>query len=79
MVFLEFRLKFTKFWGYLWISSHTEHFLQDFQCRPWGVCGYFLDYPIADHLYVKISKPALFNIKLLLKEDNILHILNESD
>ena len=32
---------------------------------------------IADHfLYVKISKLALFNIKLLLKEDNILHILN---
>ena len=18
----------------------TEHLLQDFQCRPWGVCGY---------------------------------------
>ena len=24
MVFLEFRLKFTKFWGNLWISSHTH-------------------------------------------------------
>ena len=32
---------------------------------------------IADHKYVKISKPVLFHIKLLLKEDNILHILNE--
>ena len=34
---------------------------------------------IVDHLYVKISKLALFNIKSLLKEDNILHILNESN
>ena len=34
---------------------------------------------VADHLYVKISKLALFNIKLLLKEDNILHILIESN
>ena len=34
---------------------------------------------IADHVYVKISKLALINIKLLLKEDNILHILNESN
>ena len=32
---------------------------------------------IADHLYLKISKLALFHIKLLLKEDNILHILNK--
>ena len=21
----------------------TKHLLQDFQCRPWGVCGYFLE------------------------------------
>ena len=32
---------------------------------------------IADHEYVKISKLVLFHIKLLLKEDGILHILNE--
>ena len=32
---------------------------------------------IADHLYVKISKLALSNIKLLLKEENILHMVNE--
>ena len=24
----------------------SKHFLQDFQCRPWGVCGYFLEQPI---------------------------------
>ena len=34
---------------------------------------------IADHLHVKISKLALFNVKLLLKEDNILHTLIESN
>ena len=34
---------------------------------------------IADHLYVKSSKLALSDIKLLLKEDNILYILNESN
>ena len=34
---------------------------------------------IADHLYVKICKLTLYNIKLLLKENNILHILNESN
>ena len=33
----------------------------------------------ADHLYVKILKLTLFNVKLLLKEDSILHILNESN
>ena len=33
---------------------------------------------IADHSNVKILKLAVFNIKLLLKEDNILHILSES-
>ena len=33
--------------------------------------------PVADHLHIKISKLALFNIKLSLKKDNILHILNE--
>ena len=33
----------------------------------------------ADHLHLKISRLALFNIKLLLKESNILHILNESN
>ena len=32
---------------------------------------------IADHEYVKISKLVLFHIELLLKEDSILHILNE--
>ena len=32
---------------------------------------------IADHEYVKIAKLVLFHIKLLLKEDSILHILNE--
>ena len=32
---------------------------------------------IADHQYVKISKIVFFHIKLLLKEDSILHILNE--
>ena len=32
---------------------------------------------IADHEHVKISKLLLFHIKLLLKEDSILHILNE--
>ena len=32
---------------------------------------------IADHVYVKISKLILFYIKLLLKEDSILRILNE--
>ena len=32
---------------------------------------------IAEHEYVKISKLVLFQIKLLLKEDSILHILNE--
>ena len=31
----------------------------------------------AGHEYVKISKLILFNVKLLLKEDSILHILNE--
>ena len=34
---------------------------------------------IADHLHVKISKLTLFTIKLLLKEDSIFHILNESN
>ena len=34
---------------------------------------------VADRFYVKISKLASFNIKLLLKEDNILYILNESN
>ena len=34
----------------------------------------------ADHLHGKTSKLALFNIKLFLKkEDNILHIPNESN
>ena len=30
----------------------TEHFLQDFQCRPWCVCvcGYFLEYSGIPHL-----------------------------
>ena len=32
---------------------------------------------IADHLEVKISKLAWFNIKLLLKEGNILPLLND--
>ena len=32
---------------------------------------------IADYENVKISKLVLFHIKLLLKEDSILHILNE--
>ena len=32
---------------------------------------------IANRKYVKISTLALFHIKLLLQEDNILHILNE--
>ena len=32
---------------------------------------------IADHEYVEISKLGLFHIKLLLKEDNIFHILNK--
>ena len=32
---------------------------------------------IADQLHVKIFKLVLFNIKLLLKEDNILHISND--
>ena len=35
MVFLEFQLKFTKF-GKVGGFPVTEHFLQDFQCRPWG-------------------------------------------
>ena len=34
---------------------------------------------IADNEYIKTSKLVLFNIKLLLKEDNKLHILNESE
>ena len=34
---------------------------------------------IADHLYVEISKLALFNVKLLLKEGNILHFLSGSN
>ena len=34
---------------------------------------------IADHLHVKISKFASFKIKLMLQEDNILHILNQSN
>ena len=47
MVLLEFRLKFTKFGeicGFPVIP--TEHFLQDFQRRPWGGGGgggYFLE------------------------------------
>ena len=32
---------------------------------------------IADREYVNISKLVLFHIKLLLKEESILHILNE--
>ena len=32
---------------------------------------------MADHEYVKISKLVLFNIKSLLEEDSILHVLNE--
>ena len=32
---------------------------------------------IADHLYVKIFKLALFNVKLLRKQDNTFHILNK--
>ena len=35
--------------------------------------------PIADHKDVDISKFALVNIKLLLKEANILHFLSESN
>ena len=31
----------------------TKHFLQDFQCRPWGVCGYFLEQP--NTIYVLIE------------------------
>ena len=32
---------------------------------------------VADHEYVKISMLVFFHIKLLLKEDSLLHILNE--
>ena len=32
---------------------------------------------IADHEYVNIPKLILFHIKLPLKEESILHILNE--
>ena len=28
---------------YLFPVMLTKHFLQDFQCRPLGVCGYFLE------------------------------------
>ena len=40
MVFLEFRLKFAKFWGYLWISSHTHWaFLTRFPMSSMGGGG----------------------------------------
>ena len=32
---------------------------------------------IADHEHLKISKLVFFRTKLVLKEDNILHILNK--
>ena len=42
MVFVELQLKsqntnFGEICGFPVI--HTEHFLQDFQCRPWGAGG----------------------------------------
>ena len=44
MIFVKFRWKFQKFWGNSWFPvKFTKHFLQDFQCRSWGVCGYFLE------------------------------------
>ena len=36
--FLGIPVKIYKIWRNLWISIVTERFLQDFQCRPWGVC-----------------------------------------
>ena len=46
MNFLEFRSEFQKFGRIHGIPvGLTEHLLQDFQCRPWGVCGYFLEQP----------------------------------
>ena len=44
MVSLEFRLKFTTFWGNLWISSRTHWpFLTGFPVSSMGRCGYFLE------------------------------------
>ena len=33
----------------------TEHLLQDFQCRPWGVCGYFLEEHIIQSLRYNLN------------------------
>ena len=60
MIFLEFQLKFTKFGeicGFLVIL--TEHFLQDFQCRPWGCVDIFWNSPIVDYASILLLNVTL--------------------
>ena len=46
MIFLEFRSRFIKFWGNLWISSQSHRaFPTGFPLSSVGVCRYFLEQP----------------------------------
>ena len=75
MVFLEFRLKFTKFWGNLWISSHTQRaFLTGFPMPSMG--GVWIFYGIAQQ-----SALSSFNgnvSQVFCKCDNSLQTKSEN-
>ena len=74
MVFLEFRLKFIKFWGNLWISSHTHWaFLTGFPMSSiGGGVDIFWNSPLAI-VYVN----RLFSIRFFWQKVNEKHLLIE--